>query len=180
MGEHVLEATDRTQALLDGLMVLARSQRGLARREDVDRATAARRAADDAADSARAAGVRVQLCAEPAPVCGDEPLLLRLAGNLVDNAIRYNVAGGHVEVRTDRDGDHARLRVTNTGPHVTPEDVARLGEPFERLGRRADARGAGLGLSIVRAVAEAHGGSVEVAARPEGGLDVVAALPART
>src|SRR4051812_39341390 len=105
MGEHVLEATDRTEALLDGLMVLARSQRGLARREDVDLATAARRAADEAADSARAAGVRVQLCAEPAPVCGDEPLLLRLAGNLVDNAIRYNIAGGHVEVRTDRDGD---------------------------------------------------------------------------
>jgi signal transduction histidine kinase len=180
MAEHVLEATDRTERLLDGLMVLARSQRGLARRENVDLATAARRAADEAAESARRAGVRVQLCAEPAPVCGDEPLLQRLAGNLVDNAIRYNMAGGSVEVTTERDGDHARLRVVNTGPRLSADDVARLGEPFERLGRLADARGAGLGLSIVRAVAEAHGGTVQLTARPDGGLDVTAALPARS
>jgi signal transduction histidine kinase len=179
MAGHVLEATDRTEALLEGLLLLARSQRGVARRDQLDLATAARRAADESAEAARAAGVKVQLYAEPAPVCGDEPLLQRLAGNLVDNAIRYNMAGGRVEVCTSRNGDHACLRVSNTGPRLSPADVARLGQPFERLGRRADAQGAGLGLSIVRAVAEAHGGSLAVEARPDGGLDVVAALPAR-
>jgi two-component system, OmpR family, sensor histidine kinase VanS len=68
--------------------------------------------------------------------------------------------------------------VESSGPVVAPGVVARLTEPFERGARHADGRGAGLGLSIVRSVAEAHGGSVHIAARPEGGLMVVVALPA--
>jgi signal transduction histidine kinase len=179
MGETVLEATDRTEALLDGLMVLARSQRGLVRRRPVDLATAAQRAAGEASAAARAAGVELRVQTREAPVVGDDPLLVRLVGNLVDNAVRFNAGGGSVDVATGRQNGSAHVRVTNTGPRVPEDAVERLTEPFERLGRSADGNGAGLGLSIVRAVAEAHGGTVRIAAPPGGGLDVTVELPAR-
>ena len=180
MGETVLEATDRTEALLDGLMVLARSQRGLVQRRPADLAVAARRAAHDAAGAARKAGVRLDVQAQEAPVVGDDPLLARLVGNLVDNAVRYNDAGGRIEVATGRVNGTAHVRVANTGPRVPADAVDRLTQPFERLGRSADGHGAGLGLSIVRAVAEAHGGTVTIAAPTAGGLDVTVELPARS
>jgi signal transduction histidine kinase len=179
MGETVLEATDRTEALLDGLMVLARSQRGLVHRRPLDLATAAHRAAGEASAAARAAGVELRVDTREAPVVGDDPLLVRLVGNLVDNAVRYNAGGGSVDVTTGRQNGSAHVRVTNTGPRVPEDAVERLTEPFERLGRSADGNGAGLGLSIVRAVAEAHGGTVSIAAPPGGGLDVTVELPAR-
>ena len=114
-----------------------------------------------------------------APVVGDDPLLVRLVGNLVDNAVRFNAGGGSVDVTTGRENGSAHVRVTNTGPRVPEDAVERLTEPFERLGRSADGHGAGLGLSIVRAVAEAHGGTVCIAAPPGGGLDDTVELPAR-
>jgi signal transduction histidine kinase len=179
MGEAVLEATDRTEALLDGLMVLARTQRSLVHRRPVDLAAAARRAVGEASAAARAAGVDLSVRTGEAPVLGDDPLLVRLVGNLVDNAVRYNERGGHVEVATGRANGTAHVRVSNTGPRVPDAAVDRLTEPFERLGRSADGNGAGLGLSIVRAVAEAHGGGVRIAAPATGGLDVTVELPAR-
>jgi len=179
MGEAVLEATDRTEALLDGLMVLARSQRGLVRRRPADLAVAARRAADEASSAARAAGLDLTVDAGEAPVTGDDHLLARLVGNLVDNAVRYNGPGGRIAVDTGRTNGTAHVRVANTGPRVPAGAVDRLTEPFERLGRSADGRGAGLGLSIVRAVADAHGGDVRIAAPAQGGLDVTVELPAR-
>ena len=180
MGETVLEASDRTEALLDGLMVLARSQRGLLRSDAVDLATVTRRAAAAAAGAARAAGVRVDTtAAEATPVVGDESLLERLVANLVENAVRYNVPGGWVLVRTgsDPERNRATVEVENSGPVVPADAVGRLAEPFERLDRARDRRGAGLGLSIVRAVAEAHGGLLDIAARPDGGLRVRVSLP---
>ena len=108
---------------------------------------------------------------------GDAALLERLAANLIENAVRYNRPGGFVDVST-RDGTAgAELRVENSGPPVSREAAARLAEPFERLQREADARGAGLGLSIVRAVSEAHGGSLLIEPRAEGGLAVSVQLP---
>jgi signal transduction histidine kinase len=177
MGQSVLEASDRLDALLDALMVLALGRRGVLAREPLDLALAGRRAAADAARAAADGGVRLELHVAPAPVVGDRALLGRLAENLLDNAVRYNQPGGVVELHTVRSGDRARLRVVNSGPIVPPSEVQRLTEPFERLGRHGDGRGAGLGLSIVRAVAEAHGGDVCLAARPQGGLDVTVELP---
>jgi signal transduction histidine kinase len=179
MGEAVLEATDRTEALLDGLMVLARSQQSLVNRRPADLASAARRAVGEASPAARAAGLDLDVHTGAAPVVGDDPLLARLIGNLVDNAVRYNERGGRVEVVTGRVNGTAHVRVSNTGPRVPETAVERLTQPFERLGRSADGGGAGLGLSIVRAVAEAHGGSVRIAAPRAGGLDVTVELPAR-
>jgi signal transduction histidine kinase len=174
MGRIVLEATDRTEALLDGLMVLARSQRGLLRTDSVDLCLVARRAAAGGMAAARAASVRIEVDAEStATVTGDESLLERLVANLVDNGVRYNAPGGWVVVRCGRGerGD-AVVEVSNSGPAVPADAVERLTQPFERLDRARDSRGSGLGLSIVRAVAEAHGGKLGIAARPDGGLRV--------
>jgi signal transduction histidine kinase len=166
MGEAVLEAADRTQALLDSLMVLARSQQALPRREPVDLGVAARTAADAAASEAATRGVTVRLELEPAPLTGDPPLIERLVANLVENAVRHNVVGGSVGV-TVRPG---LVHVENTGPEIRPQDVRRLAEPFERLHRDCTGPGAGLGLSIVRAVADAHNARLELTPRAGGGL----------
>jgi signal transduction histidine kinase len=166
MGEAVLEAADRTEALLSSLMVLARSQQALPRREAVDLAVAARAAEEVTAAEAARRGVSVRLDIEPAPITGDPALIERLVANLVEDGVRHNVLGGEVRV-TVRPGF---VHVENTGPEIRPEDVRRLAEPFERLHRDRSGPGAGLGLSIVRAVADAHGARVELSPRPGGGL----------
>jgi len=166
MGGAVLEAADRTQALLDSLMVLARSQQAVPRREPVDLAAAARAAEGATAAEAAARSVHVRLDLAPAPLTGDRPLVERLVANLVENAVRHNEPGGSVLV-TVRPG---LIRVENTGRVIVPEDVRRLAEPFERLQRDCDGPGAGLGLSIVRAVADAHDARLTLSARADGGL----------
>ena len=173
MGAVVIEATDRMDRLLDGLMELARGSRQVAHDEPVDLAAIA----GPAADLAPGGEVAVHRALAPARTRGDARLLERLAGNLIDNALRYNHAGGSVEVRTGEADGWALLRVSNSGPRLDPDGVGRLLEPFERGGRAADGRGAGLGLSIVRAIAEAHGGAVSLRARESGGLEVEVALP---
>jgi signal transduction histidine kinase len=115
----------------------------------------------------------------PARVVGDPNLLERLAGNLVENAVRYNVRGGRLSVRTGMQGDHVYLVVANTGPEVTAADVPGLFEPFRRGGReRTGSHGSGLGLSIVGAVVKAHGGTVGAVPLAGGGLEVTVVLPA--
>jgi signal transduction histidine kinase len=166
MGEAVLEAADRTQVLLDSLMVLARSQQALPRREPVDLAVAARTAEETTAAEAALRGVTVRTDLESASLTGDPALIERLVANLVENAVRHNVIAGTVDVAT-RPG---LVRVENTGPAIRPEDVRRLAEPFERLQRDAAGPGAGLGLSIVRAVADAHGARLHLEPRAGGGL----------
>jgi signal transduction histidine kinase len=177
MAESVVQASRRTEALLAGLLILARSQRGLLRSEPVDLARAVGAAAEAAAPAADDEGVRLTTGLEPATVDGDAPLLERLAANLLENAVRYNRPGGFVRVSTREGIASAELRVENSGPPVDREAAARLAEPFERLQREADARGAGLGLSIVSAVSEAHGGSLLIEPRAEGGLVVSVRLP---
>jgi signal transduction histidine kinase len=166
MGEVVLEAADRTQALLDSLMVLARSQQAVPRRERVDLARAAHAAASTTAAESALRGIDVGVDAAPAPLTADRPLVERLVANLVENAVRHNHPGGQVQITT-RSG---LVRVENTGPVIEPADVRRLAEPFERLHRDSDGPGAGLGLSIVRAVADAHRAKVRLRARAGGGL----------
>lgn len=178
MGEAVVEACRRTEALLEGLMALAASQRALVESEPTDLAPGARAAVAAVAEEARDADVRVRLDAGAAPTLGDRRLLDRLVANLVENAVRHNRPGGTVDVSTGTRNGHAAVRVVNTGRPLPEESVARLTEPFERLGRPADARGAGLGLSIVRSVAEAHRGQVRLSARDGGGLEAEVLLPA--
>jgi signal transduction histidine kinase len=180
MGEIVIDACDRTDALLDGLLALAASQRGLTRLAPVDLAESARRAAGAAAEEAGRRGVHLSLDLAPASVRGDGPLLDRLLANLVENAVRHNRHGGFAELRVERCGEDALVHVRNGGARV-PEDVlARLTEPFQRGDRTSAVPGSGLGLSVVRAVAEAHGGSLRLAAPPSGGLEAEVRLPAGT
>jgi hypothetical protein len=173
MGHVIVDAVDDMDALLDGLMVLARSGHGLPSVEPVDLASAAR----EAAARVRSGGVRVRLDLAPASVRGEPRLLERLAANLIENGVRYNAPGGFVRVSTSVGAEGAVLDVVNSGPAVSPDVAARLTEPFER-GGRVGRSGSGLGLSIVRSVAEAHGGRLGLQARPEGGLAVRVVLPA--
>jgi len=173
MGEAVLEATDRTQELLESLMVLARSQQATTRHEPVDLSSAAQAAVAHTGGEAADRHVDVRLDLEPAPMYGDRPLIDRLVANLVENAIRHNEPGGHVDVTT-RPG---LVRVANTGRLIRPEDVRRLAEPFERLHRDCDGTGAGLGLSIVRAVADAHDAQLSLRPRAGGGLVAEVSFP---
>jgi signal transduction histidine kinase len=176
--EVVVEATKRTEALLDGLMLLARSQRGMLRREALDLVQIARSAVEAISREARDRSVGIVLDLDPAHVRGDRRLLERVAANLLENGVRYNRPGGSVALQTKTQGDRAVVTVINDGPRVDPEAASRLAEPFQRLGRHADGRGAGLGLSIVRSVIEVHGGRLEIEPRPQGGLRVEVSLPA--
>jgi two-component system, OmpR family, sensor histidine kinase VanS len=173
----VVETTDRTERLLDGLLVLAATTRGVRRDGLVDLGGVARRAVHAAEHEAGAAGVRLRAALEPVAVSGDEALLERLAGNLLENAVRHGTPGGDVRLVVHRHGDEAVLAVENGGERIEPAALARLTQPFERL-HRTRAHGTGLGLSIVAAVAEAHGGTLRLDARPAGGLEAEVRLPA--
>ena len=179
MGETVRDATLATERLIQALLTLARSEGGVIRRDAVDLADCARTAVRQAGAEASARGLDMQATLDPAPVRGDRRLLERLVANLVENAVRHNVDGGTVEVRTATAAGRSTVEVRNDGPAVPPDAVASLLEPFQRLDRGAPGDGVGLGLSIVRSVAEAHGGSVDLRARPSGGLVARVSLPAR-
>jgi signal transduction histidine kinase len=125
-------------------------------------------------------GLRVEQRGSPAALTrGSETLLARLVDNLVDNAVKHNQPGGWVHVRTEADGDVARLVVENGGAVLAPTDVESLVQPFRRPGaeRTRSENGAGLGLSIVKSIAEMHGGALELVARFDGGLCATVALP---
>jgi signal transduction histidine kinase len=158
-------------------MVLARSQQGTLRREPLDLRQVARTAAESVSREARERSVTVALELEPAPVEGDRRLLERVIANLLENGVRYNRPGGSVSLETATRNGSSLIRVENGGPLVDPAAAGRLAEPFQRLGRNADGRGAGLGLSIVRTVSEAHGGQLAIRPRGEGGLVVEVSLP---
>jgi signal transduction histidine kinase len=172
MGHTVMAAADEMDALLEGLLTLARSGRALPAREPLDLAAVT----GAAARAVRPAGVHVRLDLEPAGVRGERRLLERLAANLIENGVRYNAPGGFLAVSTRATPDAAVLHVANSGPPIDPTVAARLTEPFER-GGRTGTRGAGLGLSIVRAITEAHGGHLTLTPRPEGGLAIRVTLP---
>ncbi|WP_350273905.1 HAMP domain-containing sensor histidine kinase [Kribbella sp. HUAS MG21] len=176
----LLAVNERSERLIDGLLLLARSERAVPDPRPVDLAATGRHVVAMLGEEARRAEVVVRERCEPAVVLGDSVLLERVLTNLVDNAIRYNRPGGWVSVSTGRARDPAygQVEVSNSGPVVAPHDVEQLFEPFRRGGgRTASVRGSGLGLSIVRSVVEAHGGTVAATARAGGGLAVRVTLP---
>ena len=176
MGEAVRETIDRSEALIAALLTLARSEAIHGREEPVDMAALAADCITDLNAHARAAAVTIIDDLRPAVAWGDAPLLERMLVNLIDNGIRYNHPGGSLRVHTTTFASSVRLQVVNDGAVIEPQHAQTLTEPFRRLSRTAG--GFGLGLSIVRSVAEAHGGSVELTAPPDGGLEVLVKLPA--
>ncbi len=178
----VRDATMRADRLVGSLLLLARSDRlavdGLPLRELVELPDVAAQALAAVTGEVQARGLHVATSYAPAGVLGDAGLLERLAGNLVENAVRHNVDGGWLRVDTGTLEGRARLEVSSSGPVVPSEQVAGLFEPFRRHGTaRTSRKGAGLGLAIVRAVAQAHGGTAVASARPDGGLIVTVDLP---
>jgi signal transduction histidine kinase len=180
MAERVLEANRRSEQLIEGLLTLARSERQPRKAEPLDLAMAAADALEVAGPEAGRLGLRVSSVLGAAPVAGDRALLERLVANLVENAVRHNRPGGWLEVDTGRAGPCSLVRVANGGAPVPPDQLPALFEPFRRLDadRTGSDRGAGLGLSIVRAVATAHGGTATARALEGGGLEVTVELPA--
>jgi hypothetical protein len=183
MAAVVREATRRADELIAGLLLLARTEapsavdpaavRAVDLAEVVVPALAATRA------EAVRRGLRMREHRLPAPTAGDPVLLERVAGNLVENAVRHNVAAGWVETRTGIRGGMAELCVASSGPEIAADRVEELFEPFRRgpVDRTAGTPGSGLGLSIVRAVVHAHGGTVSAEPVPGGGLTVTVYLP---
>jgi hypothetical protein len=173
---------DRVDGLLDGLLLLARAQHGELPGQatlPLDYAVAAALAARASAIAARNLTVQHVTGDRAAWVRGSPPLLLRMVDNLLDNAIGHNRDGGWIRLSTGAGDGLARLVVENGGEVLDQAQAASLGQPFRRLGadRTGSDRGAGLGLSIVAAVAEAHGGTLGLTARAEGGLRVTISLP---
>ena len=197
MAVVVRETNERMERLIASLLALAKGEGGVTDPRPADLAAAVRpalrahgfhvpgeppAAAAGSGDAPLQPGgaLRLETRLEPAPVNGDAVLLERLAGNLVENAVRYNAALGWVRVQTGVEAGRAILRVANPGEPVDPADAAQLTEPFRRLetSRSRTTGGYGLGLAVVRAVARSHGGDVTVRARDEGGLEITVALPA--
>lgn len=180
LGEDLLKVNARQERLIDALLALARSDGGTVERLPTDLRLVAETVLDAAAASAREAGIALSGDLGVAPLQGDPTLLEQLARNLVDNAVRYNHHGGAVRVITRSSPEAAVLTVTNTGPSIAPHEVPALFQPFRRLTDRVgSAKGSGLGLSIVQAIAHTHSGEANATPRPEGGLTITVTLPHR-
>jgi signal transduction histidine kinase len=194
VAQTLLSVNARHERLIDGLLTLVESENGLEVSERVDLAEVAETVLATRNLTGEGAAVRIEPYLVPAVVQGDGLLLERLVQNLVDNALRHNVTdGGWVRVTTETTADGVRLVIANSGPVVPAYEVEGLFEPFRRLRRERSApdapvhasgtaaagrqRGAGIGLSIVRAVATAHGGTVRATPLPEGGLAITVTLP---
>ncbi len=175
MGEAVRETIDRCERLIEGLLVLARSEAASGEGQPVDLAALAADCITDLRARAEEAQITVRTELAAAWTRGEPALLERMIANLIDNGIRHNETGGWLSVRTGTDGETARAAIANGGPAIAPDDARTLTEPFRRLSRSMG--GFGLGLSIVRSVVEAHGGTIAVLAPAGGGLEVRLALP---
>jgi signal transduction histidine kinase len=180
LGTSLLQVNERQQMMIDGLLALAESEQSVLEPVGVDLADVVESAVRVLEHEADQRGVTVTVAAEPAWTTGDTVLLERLATNLVQNAIRHNEPGGQASVGCSSTDHGVEIRVTNTGATVEAYHLEEIFEPFRRRTARVDSRqGSGLGLSIVRAVARAHGGVVTAEPREGGGLVVVATLPRR-
>ncbi|MBA2894401.1 sensor histidine kinase [Nonomuraea soli] len=182
LGRTLLEVNARNEKLIEGLLLLARSERELAVRKPVDIQDVAHTAVEQLVPFAAEHGVTVITDLHNAGTQGDPVLLERSVSNLLENAVKYNLpSDGKVWIRTGMSDGALVVQVANTGQHVPAYEVNSLFEPFRRLhaDRVDSAKGAGLGLSIVRAVVQAHGGNVTAAPRDGGGLVVTIRLPGR-
>jgi signal transduction histidine kinase len=174
--QRVLAIGAQQETLIEALLTLARSQRGLDRREPIDLGAIAGEVVDTLQPKASMRSITIAAELGDAHVEGDTRLVERLVTNLVDNAVRHNLAGGWVRVQTAGN----RLVVANSGTRIPREDVTRLLQPFQRLPaeRSVDEEGLGLGLSIVAAIAAAHGAQLAVLPQEAGGLTVEVIFPA--
>jgi signal transduction histidine kinase len=177
--ERVLASEQQLEQMIDGLLTLTRGQAGLERRERLDLAAIASKALLVRESEAAGLGLDIRATLDPAPTVGDSRLLERLIANLLDNAIRHNVLDGHIEITTGSRDQRGFMTVANSGPAISPEEVPRLLQPFQRLHqtRTNHTGGNGLGLAIVDAIGAAHRATLTAEPRPDGGLIVEVTFP---
>jgi signal transduction histidine kinase len=177
--EEALAAGEQQEQLIEALVTLARSQRGLDRQEPFDLAVITSGVIRAYDQEAARRGLAIKASISCAPVQGDSRLLDRLVSNLIQNAVRYNVPGGRVDVLVTASGSGPSLKITNTGPVIAASEVDRLLEPFQRISasRDSNAEGLGLGLSIVAAIAKAHQATFKVMPGAHGGLGIEVLFP---
>jgi signal transduction histidine kinase len=175
MGDGIVASCEQQQRLIEALLDLTRSQRGLTHRDPVDIAAIT----SQAVQAHEFSGLETVVALEPAVATGDPTLLERLAANLVSNAIRHNIPHGRIEVATGTDAGRARLSIANTGPLIPAGELTRLFQPFEQFGTplQTCADGVGLGLAIVQSIADAHNATVTARARAGGGLEIEVRFP---
>lgn len=172
--EELLTIGGQQERLVDALLTLASSERGIERWETVDLAAATEKVLLVRRQEAERRGIRLDLALHAADAAGDTNLVESLVANLIDNAIRHNLPGGHVEFSTAATGGRPMISVANTGPTVPPDDIDRLFQPFQRLDhqRTRNSDSHGLGLAIVAAIARAHHATLTARPRTGGGLDI--------
>jgi signal transduction histidine kinase len=174
VSRELLASNAEQERLIEALLTLAGSEADPGESEPLDLAAISSTALVAAGPAISRLGLSVQADLQPAALEGDPLLVQHLVTNLIDNAVQYNLPGGDVQVTSRTSGGRAVLSVANSGPVIPAAEVDRLFQAFQRFGPRRARRdgGHGLGLSIVRAIATAHGASIEARARPEGGLAV--------
>jgi signal transduction histidine kinase len=177
--QELVELGDQQERLIAALLALASSQRGIGQLDCLDLADITQDLLLARQDEAQRHSVHLSAALNAAPVTGDPSLAESLVANLLDNAIRHNLPGGHVEISTALTTAGAAISVSNTGTLVPPNAVEDLFQPFRQLGtqRTRHGEGYGLGLAIVRAIADAHGAALTARARPGGGLDIRVTFP---
>jgi signal transduction histidine kinase len=182
VSQELLASNAEQERLIAALITLASSEDGTGERVGVDLAVLASEALAAARPAIGRLGLRVDDRIEPAVLDGDPLLVQQLVTNLIDNAVRHNIPGGDIQISTGTSDDGAVLSVTNSGQVIPQAETDRLFQPFQRFGPRPVRRdgGHGLGLSIVRAIATAHGATVVARARPEGGLAIEVTFRPRT
>jgi signal transduction histidine kinase len=177
--EETLALGERQARLVDGLLTLASSERGIERREPLDLAEITERVLVARRQEAARGGIEIRASLDAAPTTGDPVLIESMVANLLDNAIQHNVPSGSIDLKTSRLGTVSHLSVGNSGATVPAAEVERLFQPFQRLGheRTGSGDGHGLGLAIVKAIAQAHHANIAAHPRPCGGLDIEVSFP---
>jgi len=172
VSRELLASNAEQERLIDALLTLAGSEAGTGEREPLDLAAITGEALAAARPAIGRLGLHVHADIQPAILDGDPLLVQQLVNNLIDNAVRHNIPGGNIQITTKTSYASAVLSVTNSGQVIPPTEVDRLFQPFQRLGPRPARHGHGLGLSIVRAIATAHGATIGARPLPGGGLAV--------
>jgi signal transduction histidine kinase len=179
MGQELIGSGEQQEQLIEALLTLATSARGLDVHKPFDLSQITAHVLLGPHPEIGQLGLDVHSAMRPAPATGDPRLAERLVANLIDNALRHNVLGGHIGVATRTEAGHAVVTIVNSGPVIPADAVDRLFQPFQRLhsDRANHADGYGLGLSIAQSIAAAHGATLGARTRPEGGLHVEVRFP---